>query len=68
MSIESAKQYMERMRQDPDFRRRVNECEDPASNWAFLREEGFDFTVDEFKLAQKDVYEKHGTDQLPVVD
>lgn len=68
MTIESAKLYMERMRKDPDFRRRVNECEDQAANWAYLRENGFDFTVDEFKLAQKEVYEVHGTDQLPVVD
>jgi predicted ribosomally synthesized peptide with nif11-like leader len=68
MSIESAKAYMERMRTDPTFRSRVNECEDPAANWTYLRENGFDFTVDEFKLAQKEVFELHGTDVLPTVD
>jgi predicted ribosomally synthesized peptide with nif11-like leader len=68
MSIASAKAYMERMRDDPMFRSRVNECEDPAANWAYLRENGFDFTVDEFKQAQKEVFEVHGTDELPKAD
>lgn len=65
MSIDSAKAYMKRMREDPEFRRRVNECDDPAANWAFLRENGFDFSVDEFKEAQRGLFEVHGTDQLP---
>ncbi|MBI4806963.1 MAG: Nif11-like leader peptide family natural product precursor [Desulfovibrio sp.] len=65
MSIDSAKAYMKRMREDPEFRRRVNECDDPAANWAYLKEMGFEFTVQEFKEAQKEVYEEHGTDQLP---
>ncbi|WP_243439438.1 Nif11-like leader peptide family natural product precursor [Fundidesulfovibrio soli] len=68
MSIESAKAYMQRMRDDPDFRRQVNQCEDPECNWAFIRESGYDFDIDEFKLAQKEVYEVHGTDQLPKKD
>jgi len=68
VSIESATAYMERMRLDPEFRAKVNECQDAAANWAYLRENGFDFTVDEFKQAQKAVYEAHGTDQLPKKD
>jgi len=68
MSIESAKAYMERMREDPEFRRKVNECEDAEANWALLRENGFDFDIDEFKLAQKEVFELHGTDELPKKD
>jgi len=67
MSIESAKSYMQRMRIDPAFRKAVNECEDPGENWAFLRANGFDFTADEFKQAQKEVFEAHGTDELPKV-
>jgi len=65
MTIDSAKAYMQRMREDPEFRRRVNKCEDTASNWAFLKEMGFEFTSQEFKEAQKEVYEEYGTDQLP---
>jgi predicted ribosomally synthesized peptide with nif11-like leader len=68
MSIDSAKAYMQRMREDPEFRRRVNECDDPAVNWAFLKEMGFEFSAQEFKEAQKLVYEEHGTDQLPKKD
>jgi len=68
MSIDSAIAYMTRMREDPEFRRQVNECQDAAANWAYLRENGFDFSVDEFKLAQKQVYEVHGTDELPYAE
>lgn len=68
MSIESAKAYMQRMREDPEFRKRINDCEDRQANWELLKAEGYEFTVDEFKLAQKDVFEQHGTDQLPKKD
>lgn len=68
MSIESAKAYMQRMREDTAFRKRVNESDDPAANWEFLRENGYDFTVDEFKQAQKVVFEQHGTDALPYAE
>jgi len=68
MSIESATAYMQRMREDAAFRKRVNESDDPAANWAFLRENGYDFTVDEFKQAQKAVFEQHGTDALPYAE
>ena len=68
MSVDSAKAYMQRMREDPEFRSRVNECEDPAANWAYLKDMGFEFSAQEFKAAQKEVYETHGTDQLPKKD
>lgn len=42
--------------------------EDPAANWAFLRENGYDFSIDDFKQAQKAVYEEHGTDALPYAE
>lgn len=68
MSIESAKAYMQRMREDSAFRKQVNECEDPEVNWALLRENGYEFTLDEFKQAQKIVFEQHGTDALPYAE
>ena len=68
MSIESATAYMLRMRDDAAFRKTVNEAQDPAANWAFLRENGYDFSIDDFKQAQKAVYEEHGTDALPYAE
>jgi predicted ribosomally synthesized peptide with nif11-like leader len=60
MSVQSAKDYITRMRADEIFRRTVNDCEDDAANWAFLKENGFAFTLSEFKLAQDEIYQEHG--------
>lgn len=68
MSIESAKAYMLRMREDPEFRRKVNACGNPEENWAFIRAEGFDFSVADFKKAQHELMDEHGHDQLPKND
>lgn len=68
MSIENATAYMQRMREDPAFRKQVNECEDVDANWTLLRANGYEFTLDEFKEAQKIVFEQHGTDALPYVE
>lgn len=60
MSVESAIAYIHRMRSDADFRRQVNQCGDEDANWAFLRAQGFEFTLPEFKQAQDAVYKEHG--------
>lgn len=60
MSVESAKSYITRMREDDAFRRTVNECTDEAANWAFLKENGYEFTVTEFKQATEEIYAERG--------
>ncbi|MDR3393733.1 MAG: Nif11-like leader peptide family natural product precursor [Parasulfuritortus sp.] len=60
MSVESAKTYITRMRNDPDFRQQVNHNDDEAANWAFLKANGYEFTLHEFKLAQEAIYQEHG--------
>ncbi len=60
MSVQSAKTYITRMREDETFRRIVNDCEDEAANWTFLKENGFEFTLSEFKHAQDEIYQEHG--------
>lgn len=61
MSVDSALDYIERMRSDDDFRRLVNEfSEDEEAGWTFVRDAGYDFSMTEFKQAQDAMYKKHG--------
>lgn len=52
------------MRSDACFRRAVNACEDEQNNWLFLKENGFEFTLEEFKQAQALIYEEYGITPL----
>jgi predicted ribosomally synthesized peptide with nif11-like leader len=60
MSVESAIAYIKRMRSDESFRRTVNNCDDEARNWAFLKENGYEFTREEFLKAKDAIYEEYG--------
>lgn len=64
MSVQSAKDYITRMREDAPFRRAINDCTDEAANWAFLEENGFEFTLAEFKKAQDEIYKERGITPL----
>jgi len=44
MSIESAKAYVERMKTDEEFRKKVLACTDAKARMALVKGEGFDFT------------------------
>ena len=61
MSVDSAVEYIRRMRADDDFRHKMNEMsEDEAASWAAVREAGYEFTMSEFKQAQEVLYAEHG--------
>ena len=61
MSVESAVDYIRRMRSDEDFRKKMNEIsEDEQASWFAIREAGYDFTMVDFKKAQDVIYEEHG--------
>ena len=47
MSIESANAFVQRMRKDPSFRRKVIAAEDKEARMALAKSEGFDFTKSE---------------------
>jgi len=64
MSVESAKIYITRMRNDAEFRSKINDCTDEAANWAFLKSEGYEFTVPEFKTATEEIYKEYGIDPM----
>jgi len=55
MSIESAKAFVERMKTDGEFRRRVAETESPEVRARILKYEGFDFTDEELDSLRKEV-------------
>ena len=50
MSIESAKAFIEKMKTDEEFAKKVKECKDGAARMAFAKGSGFEFTVEEIKL------------------
>ena len=64
MSVQSAKDYITRMRNDEPFRRMINDCEDDTINWAVIKEHGYDFTIPEFKEAADLIYKEHGIDPM----
>lgn len=64
MTVASAKAYIHRMREDQAFRQTVNACEDEAANWNFVRSNGYDFTLEDFKAAQDEIYQEHGITPL----
>lgn len=60
MSVESALAYIRRMRSDEDFRRVLNEFDGEAASWDYLKEQGYVFTLEEFKRAQEEIYKEYG--------
>ncbi len=64
MSVESAVAYIKRMRSDDAFRQTVNQNDDENANWAFLAEQGFVFSLEEFKQAQDEIYKEYGITPL----
>ena len=61
MSVDAAVAYIKRMREDEEFRRLMNETsEDEAAGWAAVKDNGYDFSMDEFKQAQDVIYQEHG--------
>ncbi|MDW7674570.1 MAG: Nif11-like leader peptide family natural product precursor [Bacillota bacterium] len=47
MSVESAKQFLERMKTDEEFAKKVMGCKDAEERMAVVAEAGFDFTAEE---------------------
>ena len=64
MTVESAKSYITRMRNDEPFRKMINASEDETANWALLKEHGYEFTVEEFKTATEEIYKEYGIDPM----
>lgn len=60
MSIDDALAYMKRMREDPAFKKQVQALHDGDTQdaaWAFVREQGYEFSFSEFLQAQQECVE-----------
>ena len=55
MSIESARAFVQRMKTDGEFRRRIAEAESPEVRARILKYEGFDFTDEELASLKDEV-------------
>jgi predicted ribosomally synthesized peptide with nif11-like leader len=55
MSIESAKSFLERVRNDEDFRKSVGEIVTAEERMEFVKGAGFDFTKEEIKSVQDEL-------------
>ncbi len=53
MSIESANEFVERMKTDEDFRKEVGEKSSSEERMAFVTAAGFDFTKEELKTVRE---------------
>lgn len=60
MSVESAIAYIKRMRSDVEFRSTVNACEDDQTNWQYVKEQGYDFSMQDFMAAKDAIYKEYG--------
>ncbi|MDD2582923.1 MAG: Nif11-like leader peptide family natural product precursor [Desulfuromonadaceae bacterium] len=55
MSIESAQTFLERMKTDEEFAKNVTECKDSEARMSYVKEAGFDFTLDEVKTVTNEL-------------
>lgn len=56
MSLESAKQFIERAQRDDAFHDKVHQFKDePEKGWEWARSEGYDFTKEEIRQVMKDM-------------
>ncbi|MEQ8222050.1 MAG: Nif11-like leader peptide family natural product precursor [Candidatus Eremiobacterota bacterium] len=46
MSLEEAKAYIERMKTDEKFRKKVTECKDAETRSDYVKNAGYEFTVE----------------------
>jgi len=49
MSLEAAKAYIERIKTDEEFAKKVGECKDAETRISFVKNSGFEFTEEEIK-------------------
>lgn len=61
MSVESALEYIRRMRSDEEFRHAINAVsEDEQASWALIKEHGYEFSMEDFRAAQDAIYQEYG--------
>lgn len=64
MSVESAKEFIAKLKSDDDFRKQVVAAETAESRIAVVKSAGFDFTQSEYDQAVDEVGEPIGDEEL----
>ena len=55
MSLESAKQFVQKMQDDENFAKSFFSCADPESKKNFIKDNGFEFTKEEIDEARENI-------------
>ncbi len=55
MTIESAKAFVERIKNDDDFSKEVGEKSSPENRMKFVKDNGFDFSNEEFEQVKSEL-------------
>lgn len=55
MSISSAKAFMEKIKNDKEFAKKINEFKNPTEMQNFVTKAGFDFTKEELNSLSKEL-------------
>ena len=55
MSVESAKAFVDRMKQNDEFSGKIKECKDPQERSRLVKEAGFAFTADEITAVSREL-------------
>ncbi len=63
MTIESAKAFLERMKNDEGFRKECSKKSSPEDRMKFVKESGFDFSTEEFEHVKSEL----GEDELEAI-
>lgn len=63
MSVKSAKAFLEKVKDDEDFRKAVGEIASKEERMAFIKKAGFEFSKEELDEVQSDL----GEDQLRAI-
>ena len=63
MSEQLAKQFIEKCKKDPNFKKKLGQAKNQSEVQALLKENGFSFTHEEYKQAAKTVFGKECSPQ-----
>jgi len=58
MSMESAKSFIEKIKNDEDFKNKVTKYKDNEARTAFIKQAGYDFTGEDMELAKAELSEE----------
>jgi len=67
MSLESAKEFLEKIKIDSDLRQKVQKIQNKEARFGYIRSLGYDFTPDELKSLCDDMPDELSDEDLEAV-